>query len=124
MSQHQRGASLAEAMVAVGLFAIALAAVGSFLVTHIRRAAWSYQRTYAYALAEQELEAMRALDYDQMAGGSRTAMLGNTTFTVTTTVLNNSPAPQVKTVSVNVSWADQRGPQAINVSAAYTKVRR
>lgn len=123
-THRERGASLAEAMVAVGLFAITLAAVGSFLVTHIRRVAWAHQRTYAYALAEQELEAMRALDYDEMTSHSRTATLGGTTFTVATSVVTDSPAPQVKTVAVNVSWADPRGPQQVTVSAAYAKVRR
>lgn len=124
MIRGERGASLAEAMVALGLFAMTLAAVGSFLVTHIRRAAWSHQRTYAYTLAEQELEAMRALDYEALASRSRTEVLGGTTFTVTTSVADNAPVPQVKTIAVSVSWTDPRGAQQVDVSAAYAKVRR
>ncbi|GIW42832.1 MAG: hypothetical protein KatS3mg077_0114 [Candidatus Binatia bacterium] len=124
MPSSERGVSLTEALVSLGLFAIATAAVGSFLTNHIQRASWTYQRSYAYTLAEQELERLRAADYDSLSSGSRTQSLGGTTFTITTSVLGEVAAPQVKTISVNVSWTDQRGPQNVLVSTSYAKVRR
>jgi len=122
--RREAGVSLIETMVSLSLFAITIAAVGTFLTTHIRRSAWTFQRTYAYALAEQEIEAMRALDYEHMASRSATATLGGTTYKVATTVKNNSPVPQVKTVTVTVSWSDPRGPQQVTVSTIYAQVRR
>jgi Tfp pilus assembly protein PilV len=124
MVSSKRGASLTEALVSLGLFAIAAAAVGSFLTGHIQRASWAYQRSYAYTLAEQELERLRAADYDSLSPASRTESAGATTFTITTSVVSDPSAPQVKTISVNVSWVDQRGPQNVLVSTSYAKVRR
>ncbi|MCX8073832.1 MAG: hypothetical protein N3C12_15500 [Candidatus Binatia bacterium] len=115
---------MAEAMASLGLFAIVLAAVGSFLTDHIRRTTWAHQRTYAYTLAEQELEAMRAADYDQLSPKSRTETVGTTVYTIATTVSNDAAAPQTKTIAVNVTWTDPRGPQQVTVSTAYAKIRR
>lgn len=118
------GSSLLEALVSLSLLAILTAAVGTFLTGHVRRSAWTYQRTYAYSLAQQELEEMRALDYDNLVSRAKTVPSGSATYTVSTTVVPNSPAPQLKTVSVTVSWTDQRGPQSITVATAYAQVRR
>ena len=113
-----------EAMVALGLFAIALAGISSFLVHHVRAAGNNFRESYAYALAEQELEAIRALDYGAIAARTATKTLGGITYTVTTTVGENTPAPNMKTVTVNVAWTDLRGSRNVQLGTIYTQVRR
>lgn len=122
--REQRGVTLAETLVALGLFAVALAGISSFLVFHVRAAGNNFRQTYAYALAEQELEALRALDYGSMASRSSTKTLGGITYTVSTSVFENNPAPNMKTVVVNVAWTDSGGPRNAQLSTIYTQVRR
>lgn len=120
----QNGASLMEAMVALALFAIALAALSSFLVYHVRAAGNNFRESYAYALAEQELEAVRALDYGAIASRTNTKTLGGITYTVATSVALNTPAANMKAVTVNVSWDDPQGARNVQVATIYTQVRR
>ncbi len=122
--RRERGVTLTEAMVALALFAIALAAISSFLVQHVRAAGNNFRDSYAYALAEQEIESVRALGYEAIAPRSSTQTLGGVTYSVVTNVFENSPAANMKTVEVKVGWNDIRGARSVKLATIYTKVRR
>jgi type II secretory pathway pseudopilin PulG len=121
----QRGITLLETLVALGLFAITAATTGNFLVSQIRRSSSEYLYSQAYVLAEQQLETLRALpQYSDIVPGSTSTSVGGTQFTVATSVLNNTPADGLKQITVNVSWRDLLGAQNAAVQTIYTQVQR
>ena len=122
--RRQAGVTIVEALVAVSLLAIGVGAIGSFLSAQIRTASNSYLTSNAYALAEREFEDLRSLDYNSMVSRSSTKVMGNVTFTVTTTVIPDQPAVNVKTINVSVSWVENTGSKNVLVSSVYTQVHR
>jgi Tfp pilus assembly protein PilV len=121
----ERGVTLLETLVALGLFALTAATIGNFLVSQIRRSSSNYLYSQAYVLAEQQLESLRALpQYTAIVPGSTTTSVGGTHFTVATSVLNNTPADGLKQITVNVTWQDILGAQNATVQTIYTQVQR
>ncbi len=120
----QRGVTLLETMVALGLFAITAATTGDFMVQQIRRSAQNNTYTIAYSVAEEHLETVRAARYIDMAGGSEQVIKGDVVFNVTRTVVDDTPAPNLKEVTVTVNWLEPDGPQDVEVKTIYTAVRR
>jgi hypothetical protein len=120
----QRGATLLETVVAVGLFALTAATMGDFLRQQIRTGGANANYSTAYALAAEEFEDIRALPYDEIT--SRTASLtqGALTFDVDTAVADDTPSPNMKQITVNVNWNEPGGPQHVTVHSIYTEVRR
>jgi len=102
---NQRGISLIETLVALGLFAMTAATMGKFMVTQIRMASTNHLHTKALAMAAEQLETTRALLFNDMVSGSKTKAVGGVTFTVQTT-----GAPQKITVDgsppANVTFTD------------------
>jgi Tfp pilus assembly protein PilV len=121
---RQRGISLIETLVALGLFALSAATISSFMVRHIRGASTNNLYTKAYALAEDQLEATRALRYDDMQPGTATVQNGAVTFTVATQIQNDTPANGLKKIQVDVSWNEPEGVKNVSVHTIYTEVRR
>lgn len=121
---NQRGASLIEAVVSLGLLALSAAATGDFVVHQVRANSGNYSYTTAYSLAAEEIEDLRTLDYDDI--GSRTAAHddGAIRFTVTTTVLANTPETNMKQITVDVAWNDPAGDQHVTLQTIYTSIRR
>ena len=120
----QRGLSLIEVFVALGLFAISAATIGKYLVSHIRLGTSNYLYTQAYVLAEQELESTRALRFTDMAPSSKLVSVGGSRFTVATQILNDTPANGLKQITVNVNWNEPLGARNVAVRTIYTEVQR
>jgi prepilin-type N-terminal cleavage/methylation domain-containing protein len=120
----QRGISLIETMVALGVFAISAAGINSFLTQHVRRSAGNHLQTVAYGLAEDTLEAARTLDWEDIATKQTTHAEGGVTFTIALAVQNDTPAENLKTLTATVSWTDPLGAQSIQVPVVYTQVTR
>src|SRR5262249_37757703 len=121
---NQRGVSLLETMVALSLFAIAAGTMGNFLVQQIRTANTNHNYTTAYSYAEQELEDVRALDYDDIAARTSSHSAGNITYAVNTQVVANSPAPNMKNITVTVNWTEPGGARSVALQTIYTAIRR
>jgi len=121
---EERGVSLLETLVALSLFAIAAGTMGDFLVRQIRMAGSNHNYTTAYSYAEQELEDVRAMDYDDIATRSATHPSGSITYTVNTQVVANSPAPNMKNITVTVSWSEPGGARNVALQTIYTAIRR
>jgi type II secretory pathway pseudopilin PulG len=122
--RRQRGTTLVEALFAVGLFGVAAAAIVMLLVGQIRQQGANMLRTSAITLAERELEDLRTVDYARISSRSLTKTIGGMTYTVGTTVLPDTPAASMKTISTVVTWTEPNGPQSYALSAIYTSVKR
>jgi Tfp pilus assembly protein PilV len=120
----QTGVTLIETLVALGLFATTVVGIGRFLVFQVRTASENHLTSNAYTIAEEHLEGLRALEYADMAGGTTTKTLGGTQFTLVSTVATDTPAPNMKQITVNVSWKSPEGPKNVSLQTIYTGVRR
>jgi prepilin-type N-terminal cleavage/methylation domain-containing protein len=120
----ERGFSLIETLVALSLFAMTAATMGKFLVTQIRFASNNHLQTKAYSLAAEQLEATRALRFNDMLASSKTVAFNGVTYTVATDIDDDTPSNGLKTIEVDVSWSDPTGPKNVSVSTIYTEVRR
>jgi type II secretory pathway pseudopilin PulG len=113
-----------ESLVALTLFALSAAAVGTLLTNEIRLQGTNGTTTTAVSLAERELEDLRSMDYSDIASRSATSVVGGATYYLTTTVVPDSPAPLMKSVTTNVTWTEAVGAQSYLLYAIYTDVTR
>jgi type II secretory pathway pseudopilin PulG len=124
---NQRGTTLAESLVALGLFGLAAAATGSLLTTQMRMQRGNTYRTNAIALATAQLENLRGMDYDEMptdSTASSTIQLGGLSYGVSSRVRANSPAQGMKAITVTVAYTAPAGPQSYSLDAIYTSIKR
>jgi hypothetical protein len=98
--------------------------MGKFLVTQIRFASNNHLQTKAYSLAAEQLEATRALRFNDMLASTKTVAFNGVTYTVATDIDDDTPSNGLKTIEVDVSWSDPTGPKNVSVSTIYTEVRR
>jgi prepilin-type N-terminal cleavage/methylation domain-containing protein len=122
--RDQRGVSLIETLVALGLFAMAAATMSTFLVAQIRYASDNNLQTKAYSLAEEDLEYIRSERFNDMASGSKLVTVGTVKYNIVDTVTDDTPANGLKTILINVGWNDPAGARSVQVQTVYTEVRR
>jgi len=122
----QRGATLIESLVALGVFGVVAAAVGGLLTQHIRSQRTNGTTTGAITVAEAELESVRSLDYPNIATRTfdPTPAAGSPAYHVQTTVVTDSPAPSLKSITTQVTWTEPAGSKSVSLYAVYTDVTR
>jgi Tfp pilus assembly protein PilV len=119
----QRGMGLIEIVIAVFVVMLGTASVGRMLTYSASTAGQSKARAEALALAEAKLEVLRdfatgaAYSSSVVASTAAETHTGtNANFAVTWAVATNT-APDYKTATVNVGWADQIGSQSVNLAS-------
>lgn len=122
--RDQRGLGLIESIVALGLFLLATATIGQFVIRQIRAGSTNAMYSVAYAQAAQELEELRGLDYDAIDSRTSTLQEGATQYRVVTTVVPDSPEPNMKEISVAIDWNEPDGERHVQVQTIFTEVRR
>ncbi len=112
------GFTIVEVTAALGVFGIVAAGLAANTLAVVRSNRISSARSAATALAQDQIEQLRALDPSaappQLVAGTHSddknplTALGASggTFTRQWTVTRDSPAPGLSTVVVSVSWAD------------------
>jgi len=118
----EAGISVAETLVALSIFAVSVSAIGNFIVQHVRAASSNNLYSIAYSMAEQEIENLRAADYNDIVGHTYTQQQGRVTLTLTSVVTPNSPDPNLKSIAVNVNWTEPSGAKNVSLNTIYTQV--
>jgi type II secretion system protein I len=107
MLDQKTGFTLMEVLVAMTLLSLGLLGVANLTIGIIKGNTYSRNVTTATIVAQQQIEQAQRIGYTSAnaLAGTATVSMGGTSFTRTTTVTNSSPATNMKTVSVAVSWS-------------------
>lgn len=114
-TRNERGLTLVETLVAVTMLATAISATAMLTGSAYSAADVSRCRAHAMTIANEEIEALRALRYDELAakgtwGAIRTR--DGTLYPVVCSVRRDSPAPNMAEVAVSVSFTGRKGVQS------------
>ena len=121
-ARNQRGSTLMESLVALALFSIGAAAISTLLTQHIQQQVTNGTGTTAIALAGKETENVRALDYQDISCRAADSVVDGANYHIETTVIDNHPKDNMKSVTTTVTWTEPRGPQTYSLYAIYTSV--
>lgn len=102
IKKREQGFTMIEILVAISLLLVGLLAVGQMQVMTMVTNSTSNQRTTAITLAQDQMEILRTRPYANI----ETPPLSNTSgmYTRSWTVETNTPATNMKRVTMNVSW--------------------
>jgi prepilin-type N-terminal cleavage/methylation domain-containing protein len=119
---RQRGFTLLESLAAISVFAIVASGITAFAVQSLRRTADNRSTTGAVIVAQQEIENLRGLDYDDVASHGYAANVAGRLYAVTTDVATDAPASGMKQVTVTVDWTAPIGPRTYVLRTILTAV--
>jgi len=121
------GSALIETMVAMTIFAAAASATFNVLMLAVFTTRANALDTHAVALATQEREDLRSLQYtviatrDPYTSGSPNLFNG-TPFTVHSEVQNDTPATNMKTATITTSWSYLGRARSYRLQTVYTNL--
>lgn len=104
-----RGFTLLEVLFAIVILTIGLLGTAGLTTGIIRGNHFSKNLTSATAAAQSQLESVKSAGYSNATATNfpnDSVTMGGMAFTRTTTITTNSPAANMKTVSVTVTWTE------------------
>ena len=121
--RRQAGASLLEVLVAITLCALVASGVAAMAATSMRATSENRAATAAHMIAQEELERVRGLDYDDIDSGAHNVAMAGRTFAVGTVVDENDPSDGMKHITVTVGWTGPLGPRTYAIETIFTAVQ-
>ncbi|MGH7565550.1 MAG: type IV pilus modification PilV family protein [Gemmatimonadota bacterium] len=109
-----RGFTLIEVVVAIVMLTFGVLASASLTAALMRSNRTVTSRTRAVETLRLKVEDLQSKNYAQIASGNDAATIGGITFNRSWTVTANSPAANLKTVTLTVTWGDLLGNHTIS----------
>ena len=124
MKRAQSGFSLIEVLVAMVIFAIVSLAISSLMVNSMAQISKNALASEAISLAQRQMEDLRNISFADIQNNSYSASSskGNTTFTVSWVVADNTPAAGAKKINLSVNWLHKGAPQKYELETIFTAV--
>ena len=116
LKHGERGFTLLEVLVTMVILSIGLLGTLGLTTGVLRGNFFSKSITSATAVAQSQLEAVQREGYTnatttKFPTAAQTVSMGGVNFSRVTAITNNSPATNMKTVSVTVSWYEANNTQ-------------
>jgi type IV pilus assembly protein PilV len=113
---NEKGFTLLEVIIGISVLTFGLLAVASMQVSSIQGNAAAIEVTEAATWAEDQIEKLMALPYDDPdldPGGHAPVVRGS--YTISWVVADNDPLEDTKTVNVTVSWSDHGASKDVSI---------
>jgi hypothetical protein len=94
----------------------------SFAVASMRRTAANRASAGAVIAGQQEIEDLRGLAYADIASRTYATTIGSLSYSVATVVQNDTPAANMKQVTVTVGWTGPFGSQSHALRTILTQI--
>lgn len=104
------------------LFAVVASAICALATTSVRFTILNRHATAAAMLAQEELEELRGMEFDDVDDRGWLATVGNQNFAVDSTVSVNDPAAGMKHIVVTVSWTGPEGYRTHELETIFTSL--
>lgn len=115
---NDKGFTIIEVMVVIGIFAIGILAVASMQVSAFQGNRSATLRTIAITLASERMENLISQDYVAIVSGNQTV----DNYDISWTVTNDSPLANTKTITVTTTWNDRGESRNVNLSYILAKL--
>jgi len=102
---NDKGFTIIEVLVVIGLFAIGILAVASMQVTAFQGNRSAMLQTNAITLATERMENLISQNYATIVSGSE----NQANFNIAWNVQDDTPLENTKTITVTVTWNDRGG---------------
>lgn len=116
------GFTLIEVLVALTIFSISSLAATRLIVSATALVSENNITSQAIGLAQDTIENLRNVAYEDMADGTDVVTLDNTPFTITWTVSADDPVPDTSTVVVRVNWQAKGETKQYEIESIYSQV--
>jgi Tfp pilus assembly protein PilV len=107
--RSSKGFTLIEIVVAIVMLTFGVLASASLTAALMRSNRGVTNRTRAVETLRLKVEDLQSQGYADIASGNDTATIGGLTFNRAWTVTADSPAANLKTVTLTVTWSDRQG---------------
>lgn len=108
-----RGFTLIEVVVAIVMLTFGVLASASLTAALMRSNRGVTNRTRAVETLRLKVEDLQSKKYSEIVTGNDTATIGGVTYSRAWTVTPDSPAANLKTVTLSVTWGDRQGNHTI-----------
>lgn len=117
--RDQRGFTIVETMVAIGIMAVAFLGMASVHAISARAQSLGQNEGLARFVADQQLELMRRTAVGAIQSYSGSTTVQGVTFGITRTVSNVTMG---KKVVVRTTWTDRFGPRSLTLTTIVSQV--
>ena len=102
-----KGFTLIEVLVALIILSFSLLALAGLMVTTTKNNAFGSHMTEAATFAQDKLEELRAIKWENLIDGNNTNQQGGSTGINYTRNWNVTTNGSLKTITINVNWNDR-----------------
>ena len=102
-----KGFTLIEVLVALVILSFSLLALAGLMVTTTKNNAFGSHMTEAATFAQDKLEELRAIKWENLIDGNNTDQQGGSTGMNYTRNWNVTTNGSLKTITINVNWNDR-----------------
>lgn len=117
-TSNDKGFTIIEVMVVIGIFAIGILAVASMQISAARANRSATLRTDAITRASERMENLVSQTYSSIAGGNETV----DNYTISWTVSEDTLLPDTKEITVTVTWDDWQGIRTMTLNHIVAKL--